>query len=388
MQGHIASVSWGDHLTFGEGDGRLATPDALARRMDRWRAELGARAIHWRMLRRRIPGTFHVAPGRTHPSRAGAREVGWDDFEALPRLARDAGLDAYLYISLFDEGWPLAPPAVRRVSYHNAMHGQHASWESAFNRAHPEYAMADRTGRVRQRGVLCLAYPEVRAHFIERWLGLLNGAGFTGLFVCLRSQSRPADIADQFGFNPPVRDEFQARHGRDILAQDFDLAAWRDLLGEYLTRFLRELRQAIAPRGLRLTVGAARGDVLGPPLGNATLAWRTWVRERLVDALVINQNSSRCPSMWHDLWPMHRGYGYRQNYLDSFNLPPLRDQIASEYAPLVCTSATRLYVARQWDPRSAEEESALMAEPGVSGLVFSTFRFDNPGPIDRGDWTR
>ena len=31
---HIVSVSWGDHLTFGEGDGRLVTEDALARRMD------------------------------------------------------------------------------------------------------------------------------------------------------------------------------------------------------------------------------------------------------------------------------------------------------------------------------------------------------------------
>ena len=27
--------------------------------------------------------------------------------------------------------------------------------------------------------------------------------------------------------------------------------------------------------------------------------------------------------MWHQLWPMHRGYGYRQNPLDNLNLSPL-----------------------------------------------------------------
>lgn len=45
-RGHIASVSWGDHLAFGEGDGRLETPDAVARRLERWRDELGTAHLH------------------------------------------------------------------------------------------------------------------------------------------------------------------------------------------------------------------------------------------------------------------------------------------------------------------------------------------------------
>jgi hypothetical protein len=35
-QQNIVSVSWGDHLTFGEGDGRLATVEDLQRRMERF----------------------------------------------------------------------------------------------------------------------------------------------------------------------------------------------------------------------------------------------------------------------------------------------------------------------------------------------------------------
>ena len=94
--------------------------------------------------------------------------------------------------------------------------------------------------------------------------------------------------------------------------------------GDYLTTLLGELRAALGRRRAGGSASArARGDVLGPPLGNATLHWREWVRRGLIDHLVIDQNSSQCPSMWHQLWPMHRGTGYVQNYLDGTGLPPL-----------------------------------------------------------------
>jgi hypothetical protein len=44
------------------------------------------------------------------------------------------------------------------------------------------------------------------------------------------------------------------------------------------------------------------------------------------------------------------------------------------------------YVARQWHERSPEQEADLRATPGASGLAFSTFRLDNPGPVKRGDF--
>ena len=158
---------------------------------------------------------------------------------------------------------------------------------------------------------------------------LLDGYDFDGLFICLRTEARPADFADQFGFNEPVRREYLARYGRDIRTQDFDVQLWRDLLGEYLTLFLTEMREALSDKGTRLAIGCARGSVLGPPLGNATLQWSQWVEQGLINDLVINQSSSQCPSLWHQLWPMHRGYGYVQNYLDSYDMPPLREHAAS-----------------------------------------------------------
>lgn len=378
---NIVSVSWGDHLTFGEGEGRLDTPDAVKRRIDAWRTELDATALHWRVLRARIPGRFSAARGYRHPSQVAAARIGWDDLALVPRLAREAGIETWLYVSLFDEGFPLAPLRERRDSHHNAMHGQHVAWQSDLTRCHPEWVVIDRSGRRRQWGVVCLAYADARRAFIDRWLRLLEGTDFTGLFVCLRSQSKPAQHADEFGFNEPVRADFASRFGRDIVREDFDVQAWRDLLGSYLTTILEELRTALRPTNRLLAVGGPIGDVLGPPLGNTTLAWREWIHRRLVDALVIGQSSSQCPSMWHPLWPMHRGDGYVQDYLTGRNVPPL-----SEYTDAVRQSPTRLYVARQWHERSSEAERQLIATPGISGLVFSSFRHDSPDALARGDW--
>jgi hypothetical protein len=383
---NIVSVSWGDHLSVGEGDGRLDTPDTVARRMRAWRGELGAGAVHWRLLRTRIPGRFSAARGYRHPSLTAARRVDWDDFAVVPDLAHDAGLEAWLYVSLFDEGWPLPPPRVRAVSYHNAMHWQHVAWQSALTRAHPEWLVVDRSGRRRQWGVVSCAYPKARRAFIERWLAWLAPTRFDGLFVCLRSQSRPADHGDQFGYNPPARKAFRARYGVDPVRGAFDLQAWRDLCGEYLTTLLAELREALSGQGRRLGIGVARGDVLGPPLGNMTLHWREWVRRGFLDQLVVGQSSSQCPSMWHQLWPMHRGARYVQNDLDGTGLPPLAEHLRESYGPCVAGTSARLYVARQWHERSVDVERELCAIPGVSGLVFSSFRHDNPQAIARGNW--
>ena len=127
-------------------------------------------------------------------------------------------------------------------------------------------------------------------------------------------------------------------------------------------------------------------DIIGPPIGNWPIQWRTWAEDGLIDALVIDQNSSQCPSMWHQLWPMHRGYGYLQNPLNGLNLPPLETMLGADYGQMAEQTGTDLFVARQWQDRCPETEADLAAQPGVSGLVFSAFRHDNPGSLARGDF--
>jgi len=376
---NIVSVSWGDHLIFGEGDGKLSTPTALRRRIRKWRKELGVTSLHWRDLRSIFDGYLFTAPGFKHHNEK-IKKVKWDDFEFVPKIAHEEGIKANLYVSLFDEGWPLPPKEVREVSYHS-MHCQHLSRQSEFSSRHPEFTVVDKMGKNRQWGVLCLAYPQVRQYFIDKFLNLLNGYEFDGLFVCLRSQSRPAEFGDQYNFNEPIRKEFQRLYGKDILKDDFDLKTWRDLVGEYLTLFLSELRSVLNKIDVKLSIGVARGDVIGPPMGNTSLHWREWIQKNLIDELIINQNSSQCPSLWHQLWPMHRGTGYIQNYLNENNLPPLLQHIDKSYFQYINKSTIKLYVARQWNEWSPKQESEILNYSSVSGLVFSSFRFDNEGFI-------
>ena len=382
---NIISVSWGDHLMFGENEGRLDTPEALVNRMVQWRDELSVNILFWRYLRTKQEVYFDIAPGYTDFIKKSAPDITWDEFEVVPRLAHDAGLSPYLYVSLFDEGWPLLNEEERKVSYHNSMHKQHVSWQTNFSREHPNFTMINRYGKKRHMGVLCLAYPEVRKQFRTRFCKLLAQSKYDGLFVCLRSQSRPADFADEFGFNKPIQLEFEKRYGVDIIHEDFNLQDWRDLLGDYLTIFIRELRNDLNNVGCRLALGVPRGEILGPPMGNTSLQWKKWIEEGIIDELVINQNSSQCPSLWHQLWPMHRGNGYIQNYLTGENMLPLNQQLVSSYKPVIDASRVGLYVARQWDEKSKTEE-VLFHETGINGLVFSSFRFDNPEAIARGDW--
>jgi hypothetical protein len=83
---------------------------------------------------------------------------------------------------------------------------------------------------------------------------------------------------------------------------------------------------------------------------------------------------------------MHRGYGYRQNSLDDLNLPPLETMLHDDYGPIAQQTGIDLVIARQWSQRCDAEEAALLNNPGVTGLAFSTFRHDNPGPIATGDF--
>ena len=80
-------------------------------------------------------------------------------------LARRA-LSPWLYVTVFDEGWPLAPEDVRRVSYHNEMHGQHVAWQSDPD-ARSSGVAGDRSCRTRAaagRGVAGVSRGASRVH--------------------------------------------------------------------------------------------------------------------------------------------------------------------------------------------------------------------------------
>jgi hypothetical protein len=376
MAGDIVNVSWGDHIEWGEGVAALRSPEQVAAGVRRWKEQAGASKVYWRGCNRFISQytrtfTRPGAPPRRYYTNMAQIEM--DEFQTICDAAHGEGLPAYLYLAIFDEGWPLL----------DGQDDKYTSWQSEFTVAHPEYLARDRTGSEVHHGVMCYAYPEVRAYKLQCIREILADYPFDGIFICTRSQSKPAAHADQFGFNEPVVEAYQQRYGVNILEQDFDVEAWRRLRGEFVTQFLRELRSFTRERGLRLSIGVPQGDYLGPPIGNLHLDWRSWVAGGVIDELVINQVAVRCPSIWRPLWPGHTGYGYVQNYVDGIGLPPLDQDVRTNYGPYCAQHGCELSISRLHWPEDAEVEAHLRGLPGVSGLMMSSFRKDNQVVIER-----
>ena len=152
-------------------------------------------------------------------------------------------------------------------------------------------------------GMPCFGYASVR----DRVLNIIREAcnyGVDGLFLCTRSHSwRPGlsgrqtypETVDEFGFEPPVVQEYQRRHGVDILMQDFDNQLWQQVKGDHYTGFLRMLRKMLRPRGLPLiiNINEERLAFMGNSYQSGSKAyrfykdWERWVDEDLVDGIAV-----------------------------------------------------------------------------------------------------
>ena len=241
----------------------------------------------------------------------------------------------------------------------------------------------DRSREERHWGVLCYSYAEVRRYRLEMLRDLLAEAPADGLHLCTRSYVLPAAYGDQFGFNRPVVEEYRRRHGVDILHSDFDLESWRRLRGESLSRFLSEVKDLLRPTGRRLSLAVPRGNYLGPPYGNLHLDWRKWVRDGLVDELVVNVISGR------QLTGGVSGYGFLSNGEEGIGLNPLDQDLARIYGPACRRAGCRLYLGAGVDLNrrepGGEQLENLSRLAGFDGFVLTTgnlggrFSFDKRG---------
>jgi HEAT repeat protein len=156
----------------------------------------------------------------------------------------------------------------------------------------------DRWGERRAPGPLEFCYPEARKALVKRYLRYVTKYGYDGIAFYTYVENYGLRYLDEYGFNEPIVQEFRRRHGVDIRTEPFDKEAWGRLRGEYLTQFLRELHTALAKRGKKLCL-TLRGDRPNVPqrwlcittdipgAGRLHLDWETWVREGLVDELMV-----------------------------------------------------------------------------------------------------
>ena len=133
-------------------------------------------------------------------------------------------------------------------------------------------------------GMVEMAYPEVRNWLTGIMLEALD-AGADGVDIRLANHTESLDW-ENYGFNPPIIEEFKRRCGVDIATEPFDRASWRRLRGEYFETFLKEAGRAVRRRGGEFLVHLE--EPMERPAEKLCYMeifwdWREWLRDGLVD---------------------------------------------------------------------------------------------------------
>ena len=363
VKGDLFLCSWGDTLQAEREDLRLNSAGRIRDALSEWQGAYDLAGVLWRQ--ERWPAKFAKMDPRAYEEHPEAYEPlhEVDDAKAAIEGARAAGVKIYCYVDMYDEGMPPHVDNYTRGPY---------PWESTFFADHPDYYSCDRTWEERHWGVPEYAYPEVRHYKCREELAyLVDNYEWDGVYISTRGHRMPAAHGDRYGFNLPVAEAFQQRYGVDILTQNFDLEAWRRLRGEFVTAYLREVRELCDERSLTLGIGVPPGDYFGPPLGNLYLDWRTWVREKIVDFIIPGHANVVGRHL-------RMGYGYLTSYFEGeFGLQPLPELLAEEYGPLCKEHGVGLWASLMIRERLAKlygrkySNEMLRSIPGVNGLSWS-----------------
>ena len=325
-------VSWGDEIIVGDGDGKLDSPQKIAKMMKFWAESFNAQIILWRVDDYIL--THHYKwnnPNHSYLKRSAEINKQFDSFKVAVEEAHKNGMKILAYATIWDLG---APPDEKYQDRHPF------PWQSFFSIEHPYYQVIDKNGRKYQSGVFELAYPETRNYLLSRIDEVIKKYAFDGVYWCTRTHSAPAENGDQFGYSKPVAAEFEKRYGKNILNEDFDIEKWRRLRGEYLLYFFREAKKMWPDKSS--AIGIPRGRYIGPPYGNMYIDWETLAEEKLVDRIVLGVNSGA----W--LYPARSTDYKKLGYLcaDEFdyNVPGWDEAVNKVYGPLCAESKVKLSV--------------------------------------------
>ncbi|MBM4087428.1 MAG: hypothetical protein FJ272_21760, partial [Planctomycetes bacterium] len=167
--------------------------------------------------------------------------------EVAVRAARRRGMEIFLYTGLFEHG---VQPDVGIICPYLI--------EDRLRRERPEWCSTDRWQERRCPGPLSFGYPEVRQALVERYLRHVVEHGYHGLTFYTYVENVGLRYLDEFGFEPPIVEEFSKRcPGVDLRRAALTMEQkqiWRRCRGKFVSDFLRDLHAALAAQGRTLSV--------------------------------------------------------------------------------------------------------------------------------------
>lgn len=193
-----------------------------------------------------------------------------DPLEVAVREAHKQELTIYAAIDLNDSYFP--------------------NLENEFLEAHPELWEQARDGKSFIHGAPCYGEPAVREYMLGQVREILK-YGVDGFFFRTQSEGpSPENPAREYGYNPPVVDEYQRRYGKDpreAKPGSLDEARFVRLRGEFLTRWMREVREVTGDLPVAITLYGADSDP--ERAGRIYVDADELVRQNLVDELCMGR---------------------------------------------------------------------------------------------------
>jgi HEAT repeat protein len=213
------------------------------------------------------------------------------------RAAHARGMEIWGMGSLFDWGSQMDTPGFNDYPF---------AFESTLRLAHPEWAPVDKRGTRRQGGPIELAYPEARKALVDLTVKETLKAGYDGICFLTYVENYSLRFQDEFGFSDPIVADFKRLYKADLRTEPFKRGAsredWLRLRGSYVTAFLRELKAELDKHGVKLGVVVNSNEARLPQSWNVPelvltagavhMDVDTWVRDGLVDELLVYGNNS------------------------------------------------------------------------------------------------
>lgn len=213
------------------------------------------------------------------------------------KAAHDRGMEIWGMGTLWDWGSPADTPGFTDYPF---------CYESKLKLEHPEWAPMDKHGVRQQGGPIELAYPEARAALVDLTVRVAVEAGYDGLALLTYVENYSLRFEEEFGYSDPIVEDFKQKYKIDIRTEPFRRGAsredWLRLRGSYVTEFLRELKTAFEKHEIKLGMVIDSNDPSQPlswnvpelvkTAGAQHMDIDTWVREGLVDELLIYGNNS------------------------------------------------------------------------------------------------
>lgn len=326
------NVSWGDAIVVGMGNALLDTTERISDSMQYWNDCYNGKIVLWRMSDVYLSRYYNFVKGKgfsvNYQKKCEEIYSRFDPVKHALKAADKNGQKILLYMTFLDHGCPA-----------DVLYGDVTPfpWQDRDMITHPEYQEKDITGKYHY-GVLDLSNAEARKFMINRLTGLLQEYGGDGIYLCSRTHSPPARHGDQFGFGPEIVKEYQKRYGIDITEDprfDYrqveyapdseDVKNWRKLRGEYLVKFVAELRKEIGDK--LLYIGLPMGNTMQAPYGNMYVDKKAMIENKLIDGMILNVISGRF--LYSKRTHKHQDLGYLESSEDNnYNLATLEDEVA------------------------------------------------------------